>query len=117
MTERGTKGRRSKADAGKHETYETLAELAESLELHVVATERYVGADPRHRGSLDSRLMKSQTKDLGSRASRGDPHANSKASVTVTSSSVEYAEARKIASKSSSYQCCSSRINHEKPTC
>ena len=46
--ERSMKGRRSQANAGKHETYKGLAEEStESLEHEIVAIERSASTDPR----------------------------------------------------------------------
>ena len=50
VVERSTKGRKSQANTGKHETYERLAEEStESLECEIVAIKRSAGADPRYR--------------------------------------------------------------------
>ena len=63
VAERSTKGRRCQASAGKHETYEKLAESTESLKREIVAIGRSAGADPCHRESLESSLGEANEED------------------------------------------------------
>ena len=101
MAERSTKGQRNQANTRKHETYETLAgELTQSLKHEIVAIERSAGAHPRQTPVWARPMKKAypKTKDLNNGVRHGDPHVSSKAS--VTGSSAEYVEAKKITSES-----------------
>ena len=78
VVERSTKGRRSQANAGKHETYKGLTEEStESLVHEIVAIERSASTDPRLGrpwGPGYARSIKDllQTKDLDVGVGHGD---------------------------------------------
>ena len=104
MAERSTKDGRSHENIGKHEMYESLAEEStESLEREIMAIERSAGAEPRHGEALESSPGEVNKKTYPDERPRCHsrtwrPHASSK--ISVTGSSAECVEAKKIASES-----------------